>query len=219
MKTKLVKEKLNESFSRNNTDKLRNLSIGKIDLIEKWLNKYNIENYEINEDFTIDVIGTVNLEKKSTGNFPSYIQFGVVTSGFWCEGCNLTTLRGCPITVRHTFKCNNNFLISLEHCPQNIGDNFACGNNKLTSLKYSPRTIGGGFFCSNNDLTSLENAPWVVHNNFYCRKNNISSLDNFSCLIHGDLILKENPISEIEIEKFKNSGHNNIKGDILWQLN
>ena len=34
------------------------------DLIEKWLKEYDIENFTIDDDFTIDVNGDVNLVRK-----------------------------------------------------------------------------------------------------------------------------------------------------------
>ena len=52
------------------------------EMIEKWLKEYNITYYTINDDFTIDVDGNVNILKKNLKEFPEYIQFGVVKGSF-----------------------------------------------------------------------------------------------------------------------------------------
>ena len=57
----LVPESLNEvfSFERSSSDPLKNLSIGKRAQIIKWLDSFDIKNYNINDDLTIDVNGDV----------------------------------------------------------------------------------------------------------------------------------------------------------------
>ena len=110
MKTKLVPESLNEifSFERSSSDPLKNLSVGKRSQIIKWLDSYEIKNYTINDDWTIDVNGDVNLDQQSLTCFPSFIKFYKIISNFFCSFNQLTTLEGCPITVCTGFYCNNN---------------------------------------------------------------------------------------------------------------
>ena len=71
--------------------------------IEKWLKEYDIKNYTINDDFTIDVNGEVCVGQKNLIEFPDYIQFGVVRGNFDCSLNDLTSLRGCPREVGKGF--------------------------------------------------------------------------------------------------------------------
>ena len=53
------------------------------EMIEEWLKEYKIKNYTINDDFTIDVDGSIDLFfSKDLSEFPDYIQFGVVKGFF-----------------------------------------------------------------------------------------------------------------------------------------
>ena len=74
--------------------------------IEAWLKKYNIENYTINKDFTIDVNGGVDLDEYPDEELPKYIQFNYVKLHFNIQICEkLKSLRGCPIKCGETFRC------------------------------------------------------------------------------------------------------------------
>ena len=141
------------------------------ELIESWLNKYDIRNYTINDDFTIDVSGDVYLDLTDLTELPEYIQFGIVKGDFDCRRGNLTSLRGCPREVGKGFYCTLNELTSLEGAPEEVGGAFCCSLNKLTSLKGAPKKVGGNFDCSNNQLISLEGAPKEVGNYFICNRN------------------------------------------------
>ena len=100
-------------------------------LIESWLNKYDIRNYTINDDFTVDVNGEVDLYRKNLTEFPDYIQFGVVKGGFDCRNNTLTSLKGAPKKVGGVFDCSYNKLTSLEGVPKEVEGNFHCYNNKI----------------------------------------------------------------------------------------
>ena len=146
-------------------------------LIRGWLDEYGVENYTINDDFTIDVNGYVNLVGKDLTEFPEYIQFGVVRGDFNCSGNSLVSLRGCPREVRlGSFLCNDNQLTSLEGVPKKVDKIFDCSNNELTSLKGVPENVGGSFYCTLNKLTSLEGAPKKVGGHFGCSHNKLTSL-------------------------------------------
>jgi hypothetical protein len=127
------------------------LSIGKRAQITKWLDSYEIKNYTINDDFTIDVNGNVNLDQESLTCLPSFIKFNKVSGYFSYFYNQLTSLEGCPTTVGGSFSCSDNQLTSLEGCPRTVGDSFYCYNNKLTSLEGCPRTVGDSFYCYNNN--------------------------------------------------------------------
>jgi len=99
------------------------------DKIESWLKtkglntiKHYIKESYNNGDFTIDIYGDVDLvgELLDTKKFPDNIRFKKVTGNFWCDGNELTSLKGCPKEVGDSFSCTNNKLTSLEHKPEII---------------------------------------------------------------------------------------------------
>ncbi len=99
--------------------------------INELCKQYNIKNYTINPDGSIDVNGNVDL-----------------------SGCDLTEL---PLTfniVLGFFEMDSNNLTSLKGSPWWVGDYFSCNSNYLTGLEFSPEYVGGGFYCEWNRLTN-----------------------------------------------------------------
>jgi hypothetical protein len=107
--------------------------------------KYNIKNYTINGDGSIDVNGSVNLYNKGLTELP--LVFNKVSGYFDCGRNNLTTLKGCPRWVGGYFYCTNNNLTSLGFGPDYVGSFFSCQYNNLTD-NYSETEIGGNFYTS-----------------------------------------------------------------------
>ena len=118
--------------------------------------KYNITNYTINDDGSIDVNGNVNLSDKGLTELP--LVFNRVTGWFNCDFNQLTTLKGSPRWVGGWFSCSNNQLTSLEFSPEYVGDDLFCSNNKLTD-NYCETEIGGSFY------TSLKQDGLIMSNN------------------------------------------------------
>jgi len=121
---------LNESFKKSD-DKLSSLGLGKIIIIEEWLNKYLDCEYKINPDLTIDVYGVIMMDNMNIGEFPEYIQFNKADDTFSLTNTKLHTLRGCP---------------------REVGTNFYCDSNNLTSLEYAPEKIHGNLYMSRNNI-------------------------------------------------------------------
>jgi hypothetical protein len=107
--------------------------------------KYNITNYTINDDGSIDVNGNVNLSDKGLTELP--LVFNRVTGYFTCSSNKLTTLKGCPRWVGGWFSCYDNHLTSLEFSPEYVGGVFSCEYNNLTD-NYCDTEIGGSFYTS-----------------------------------------------------------------------
>lgn len=143
------------------------------EVIEKWLDKYGVEKYTINGDFTIDVNDDVDLSVIDLKEFPEYIQFGVIDGNFNCECNHLISLRGAPRETKGGFYCSLNNLTTLEYAPEKVGRDFDCYRNNLISLKGAPREVRGNFSCAYNHLTSLEGAPEKVGESFDCIFNSI----------------------------------------------
>ena len=84
------------------------------------------------------------------------------------SGLHLTELFDLSdVEVTGNFNCVNNNLTSLKGCPHTVRESFDCSYNKLTSLEGAPQTVGNYFYCYNNPLTSLKGIPKTVNYNFY----------------------------------------------------
>ena len=80
--------------------------------IEDICKKYDITDYTINNDESIDVNGDVYLINMSLDKLP--LKFNRVTGNFYCRDNQLTSLEGAPKEVGGDFYCHNNQLTSLE---------------------------------------------------------------------------------------------------------
>jgi hypothetical protein len=107
--------------------------------------KYNIKNYIINSDGSIDVVGDVYLWDKKLTELP--LVFNKVSGDFHCGGNNLTSLKGSPRWVGGYFICSRNDLTGLEFSPEYVGTWFDCINNKLID-NYCIAEILGNFHTS-----------------------------------------------------------------------
>ena len=132
--------------------------------IGKICKEYNITNYIINDDGSIDVYGNVFLDNYKLTELP--LTFNYVSGSFYCVGNELTTLKGSPKHVGSDFICTNNKLTTLEGCPENVSGSFYCYNNKLTTLKGSPKHVGRVFNCSHNNLTD-NYCDTIIGKDFY----------------------------------------------------
>ncbi|MCK9472061.1 MAG: hypothetical protein M0Q88_09960, partial [Bacilli bacterium] len=162
--------------------------------IEAICNEYNIENYIINEDGSIDVDGDVDLYNKNLKALP--LNFRKVSGNFKCSFNKLISLKGSPQSIGEDFHCSYNNLTSLEGSPKNIGGRFNCSFNKLTSLEGSPQSVGGYFYCSYNQLTTLEGVPQRVGEYFSCNNNNLKNID-YLPKYYKELYISNNPIYKI----------------------
>jgi len=130
---------------------------------------YEIKNYTINDDLSIDISGGVFLRNKKLEYLP--LRFNYVSGSFNCSyNRKLRSLKGSPQRVGGDFICEYNELKTLEGCPQKVGKDFYCSYNELKTLEGCPQTVGGDFRCSDNELKDLEHFPEV--NGFISIKKN-----------------------------------------------
>ena len=110
--------------------------------------KYEIKNYTINSDGSIDVHDSVYLNGRNLTEIP--LQFNYVWGNFSCNNNKLTTLKGCPKRlIGQYFQCQDNQLTDLEYFPVVEGyTRSSVGENPLKS-------ISG--YNGNIDLLSCEN--------------------------------------------------------------
>ena len=109
--------------------------------------RYNIKNYTINSDGSIDVAGDVDLSWYRLTELP--LTFNKVSGWFNCNFNNLTTLEGCPKWIGSWFDCDHNKLTSLEFSPDYVGGGFYCSRNELID-NYCDTEIGGNFYTTLN---------------------------------------------------------------------
>ena len=145
--------------------------------IESWLKKYEIKNYTINEDLSIDVAGSVDLNGLLGVLKVLPVKFRNVVGGFNCNFNALKNLVGCPTSVGRYFYCDNNQLTSLEGCPTSIGGEFSCYNNRITSLEGCPEILPSNLYCGHNRLKNLIGGPISVGGNYSCYNNKLTSLE------------------------------------------
>jgi len=102
--------------------------------IKDLCSAYDITDYQIRDDGSIDVDGDVHLYDRDLKQLP--LIFNEVGGYFNLRSNNLTTLEGCPKKVHGYFYCYENKLTSLEHSPKIVEGNFVCrDNDNLTSLE------------------------------------------------------------------------------------
>jgi hypothetical protein len=152
--------------------KLFRESVDEESRIHQICKRYNIENYTINDDYSIDVDGDVYLRNITLNKIP--LKFNRVSGYFYCDINKLTSLLGCP---------------------EWVGGDFYCSKNNLTSLEFCPEYVGGYFDCYDNKLTSLEYLPLVSYADF--ENNKIWNFRGISESFYGNLRFLGNPIDEI----------------------
>lgn len=143
--------------------------------IDAICERYNIQDYDILNDGSINVNEKVFLKHQNLTRLP--LKFNVVLGGFNCMHNQLTTLEGAPKSVYGNFECNNNQLESLEFAPKSVGGDFNCSNNNLVTLEHAPSEVGGEFNCKNNYLTTLKGCPSYINGNFNCKSNELTTLE------------------------------------------
>ena len=101
------------SFNKH-SDPLVSLGVGQKKIISAWLDEMGVINYTINDDYTIDVNGSVSFHLIDIGEFPSFINFNRVNGSFSCAYSKMTTLRGCPKFIKNNFYCGGNMIFFTE---------------------------------------------------------------------------------------------------------
>lgn len=110
--------------------------------IRNLCKQHGIEDYHINDDYTINVNGHVNLMGSCSHMERLPLKFDKVWGDFDCRRNMLTTLEGSPRYVGGDFSCGDNELTSFEHCPSEVKCNFFGISNPLTTLEFIPNAVG-----------------------------------------------------------------------------
>jgi hypothetical protein len=167
--------------------------------------KYEIYNYIINDDLSINVEGDVDLnididEDIGLQNIKlKYLPvvFNYVKGSFYCQDNELISLEGSPRDVG-IFDCSKNKLKTLEGGPVDVRGFFSCDDNNLKTLNGSPSNVSRWFSCSNNNLKTLEGSPNVVNGEFVCHNNELESLKGITKNITDRLYINHNNIKSLD---------------------
>ena len=173
---------------------------GKAHMDEEF-KKYGLkpDKVTLNADGTIDYDGDVLLQFKGLTNLSKLpFKFRNVNGTFDCSRNKLTSLDGCPVSVKVNFDCGHNNLVSLVGAPKHVGRNFYCYNNGFTSLEGTPDKIEGSFDCSYNRLANLNHCPQVIKGSFYCNSNNLTSLKGGPVQVDSNYNCSDNELTSLE---------------------
>ena len=118
--------------------------------IEQICKQYNITDYIINTDGSIDVDDNVNLYNYRLTKLP--LKFNKVNGWFDCSHNKLASLEGSPIEINGGFYCNHNQLTSFEYAPKIIRGSFSCSDNNIKTFEYFPSFVKGEFWCTYNPI-------------------------------------------------------------------
>jgi hypothetical protein len=132
----------------------------KIEII-KICKEYNITKYTINDDYSIDVDGPVDLSHKKLTKIP--IKFNNVTGFFSCVGNQLVDLENAPRRVERNFMCQNQYndsFISLKGAPEYVGFRFDFNDNEnLKDFTDFPTYVGATIDARSTGLYSFDCIP------------------------------------------------------------
>jgi hypothetical protein len=138
--------------------------------IRMLLNKYDIKNYIINSDLTIDVNGSVVFEELELTNYKNeFIEripfnFNKVEGNFYCAKNNLKSLKGSPKYVGGNYNCSYNNLSTLDGCPVYIGGMLNFKRNSIHNLDVAPKETVNGFYADQNPISDiLDHFKYLFH--------------------------------------------------------
>ena len=96
---KIVREYI--EFERTR-DPFKDLDLGIEGKIDMWMTEmgFRPDDYEVNDDLTIDVFSDARLTNKGLEELPPFIKFGRIGGGFYAGGNSWKSLAGFPNEVR-----------------------------------------------------------------------------------------------------------------------
>lgn len=171
----------------------------KIEII-KLCKQYSIKNYTINDDYSIDVDGDVNLSGFALTKIP--IKFNIVKGYFICNGNRLENLENSPRRVMGNFFCINQYgnLKSLKGAPEYVGYNFDCHDNEALTEFYFPE-IGYGLNLEYTKLYTIQDINFTFNSCWLSNTPVWSILRLFIPITSDGRFIVNNHIDKLELFK------------------
>ena len=162
--------------------------------IEAWVDMHTLgSGWIINDDLTVDVEGHARIY--NVRRLP--IQLRYVEGNLVFFQCKLTTLKGCPASVKGNFDCSRNELKSVLHMPTHVGGKLNFSHNQIANLQHLAKTVGADIDCSHNQLTSIAGLPRHVEGSLNCSNNKLTSMHDCPT-VKDSVQCYQNPILGIE---------------------
>jgi hypothetical protein len=178
--------------------------------IKKICLQYQIDNFWINPNGSIDVDGDVDLFSTNLAILP--IKFGRVMGDFNVQNNLLSTLYGAPVAVGGNFNCYHNRLTNLIGSPKWVGADFFCYKNQLVSLEGSPKVVRGSYYISGNDkLSNLAGCTLQIGANFSFDDILSTYSGDEDILFEGNFFLNETNFGASNAKKLPNEIVENIR--------
>lgn len=161
----------------------------KIKEIEFYCNLNQITNYTINDDYSVDVNGTVILSTLKEGKIP--FKFAHIKGSFIADSLNLETLDNAPNSVDGDFSIKYNKLKNLIGSPKSC-NSFVANNNLLENVEGITQKINKFCDLGNNQLTSIKGMP-KIYRTLDLHENLLNDLDEVLD-VGNNVDVGENPL-------------------------
>jgi hypothetical protein len=158
------------------------------DVVDNFCRHYDIENYTILADGSVDVDGDVSIDGYKNDNLP--FKFNIIDGDFMISHSDVNDVSMFPKKVNYGFYCNVNKLTSCVGITQDVGDDFyICSNEELHSLMGVPKRINGTFSCDGMRISTLEGMPDYVSGDCDLSEVVMADMSGVPSTIVGELIM------------------------------
>lgn len=149
--------------------------------VQSWLHQFDIYNYVILDDLSVNIKGDVYLHNTHIEEFK--VQFNEVSGSFICSYNRLKSLKGSPRIVEKTFDCSNNQITSLIEGPKQVGRHYDFSYNQVSSLEGLPTFISHDLVAHENPIHNFSHISQYVGKHLYI---DYQTLEKLTALAHLD---------------------------------
>lgn len=140
--------------------------------IEEVLNKYNIKNYTINKDGSVNLTSDVSFFNKDIDKIPFNIKSSTGIIDFSYN--NLTSLEGCP-EVAHSIFFSRNKIKEIDCVPME-SKLLSLSNNEIEELNFPEGFNSGEIILRHNKIYDLKGIPSSFNGKIFLQYNPIDAL-------------------------------------------
>jgi hypothetical protein len=165
----------------------------KISQIKEFATTHGIVNYNINDDYSIDINDNFQTSIFDKVGYMLPIKINKVKFSFNAYKSGIFSLNNGPTEVGGDYSCAMNNLKTLKGGPSKVGHHYDFAGNEIKSFKYLPEVINGGLFCGNNKIESFDYISKRIEGDLDISNNNITSFEGFP-EVGGDIKMYGNPL-------------------------